>query len=73
MQTPIRCACAGQNPVRRRSFLIPDTRLEQMLRGTKILTEKLMGVKIFGRKLRGKKFSTLYLLRGMKYFGDDEF
>ena len=59
--------------LRGQPFLTPDTRLEQILRGTKILTEKIMGVKIFGRKLRGKKFSTLYLLRGMKYFGDDEF
>ena len=47
--------------------------MEKILRGTKILTEKLMGVKIFGRKLRGAKFSTVYLLRGMKYFVDDEF
>ena len=56
-----------------RSFLTPDTRLEQILRGTKILAEKIMGMKIFGRKLRGAKFSTVYLLRDMKYFDNDEF
>ena len=31
-----------------------------------------MGMKIFGRQLRGSKFSTVYLLRGMEYFADDE-
>ena len=32
--------------VRGQSFLTPDTRLEQILRGTKILAEKLMGIKM---------------------------
>ena len=47
--------------------------MEQILRGTKILAEKIMGMKIFGRKLRGAKFLTVYLLRGMKYFDKNEF
>ena len=59
--------------LRGRSFLTPDTRLEKILRGTKILTENLMGMITFGRKLRGAKFSTVHLLMGIKYFGVDEF
>ena len=49
------------------SFLTSDIRLEQILRGKK------MGMEIFGRKLRGAKFSTLSHLRGIEYFGNDEF
>ena len=53
------------------AFLIPDTQLEQILRGMKILTENLMGVKTIKKKLRGAKFPTLFL-RDVEYFDDDE-